>query len=355
MAPPLLPTAVGASYYQQPQPLVSFNRTVTQPLLPTTPDKKSLTKTLTNYNALPPWQWALGAGATCGLLTGTIGAWLAGKQYETTPSDGGVKIYYSLRPFNQTTYDFSQTAETEAEAKKLFQSQTYTHRRVKTGGLELISADFWSQQDKFNPFLRLDKLPTGQVGYRLGFPTEKGIEVDSMKHFAIYDDNGALKEFFLSDTQAPYFKVNWEGETFIGSVIDAKEGATDPIYIEALRGSIADELGVLEASWKNILTETASGEVKDYTTIAEQFLSVLNKCHVPLKLPTNERPPMPSGATLVQFPHHRVAGFAIGAIPVAVAVTLLVGLVQWCMPPTKKKTTTPPPTPYELNTLSNKA
>jgi hypothetical protein len=293
----------------------------------------------TQFNALPPWQWAIGAGAITGLLAGSLGAFIVGKRYEI-PLEDGVLGYYNQRPANQICLEFNKKPKGEkTETQPVeYRSQTYTYRTLADKTDELIGFDvFDGEVKKGKPRWTLDKLPTGQTGYRFGVPLENKFkpEVDPSKPFAIYNEAGALQHFFLADNQDPYFKVEWQGEHFTGSVLSDTDD--DKAYVEAITGTINKETGLTDAMPTVTMTPEANTTIEDYVKYADEFLAGLHNEKIPLKLPITEKPHLPVGARLVKFPTHRLASFAFAAIPTALVVTVVVGLIQWCLPPTKKK------------------
>ena len=159
-------------------------------------------------------------------------------------------------------------------------------------------------------------------------------EVDPSKPFAIYNEAGALQHFFLADNQDPYFKVDWQGEHFTGSVLSDTD---DKTYVQAITGTINKETGLMEALHKITDTTIDQNETDSLIKKANEFLAGLHNERIPLKLPVSEKPQLPAEAKLVKFPTHRLASFAFAAIPTALVVTFVVGLIQWCLPPTKKK------------------
>lgn len=292
----------------------------------------------TQFNALPPWQWAIGAGAITGLLAGSLGAFIVGKRYEI-PLEDGVLGYYNQRPANQICLEFNKKPKGESTETQPsdYRSQTYTYRTLADKTDELIGFDvFDGEVKKGKPRWTLDKLPTGQTGYRFGVPLENKFkpEVDPSKPFAIYNEAGALQHFFLADNQDPYFKVAWQGEHFTGSVLSDTDNKA---YTAAITGTINKQTGLTVAMPTVTITPEANTTIEDYVKYADEFLEGLHNERIPLKLPVSEKPHLPAAAKLVKFPTHRLASFAFAAIPTALVVTVVVGLIQWCLPPTKKK------------------
>ncbi|MCS6266135.1 MAG: hypothetical protein H2174_01065 [Vampirovibrio sp.] len=293
----------------------------------------------TQFNALPPWQWAIGAGAITGLLTGSLGAFIVGKRYETPLEDGALG-YYNQRPANQICLEFNKKPKGEkTETQPVeYRSQTYTYRTLADKTDELIGFDVFDGEVKKGKHLfTLEKSPSGKEGYRLGEPVKNKLkaEVDLSNPFAIYNEAGALQHFFLADNQDPYFKVEWQGEHFTGSVLSDTD---DKAYVEAITGTIHKETGLLEAIPTITLpSTTVESSQQDFASSAKDVLEGFHQEKIPLKLPVSEKPHLPVGARLVKFPTHRLASFAFAAIPTALVVTVVVGLIQWCLPPTKKK------------------
>ena len=337
-------SATQPSYYQKalvPQGALP----VVKPIPTNTPNTANTTKKVaqkqpkqTQFNALPPWQWAIGAGGMTGLLAGSLGAFIVGRRYEI-PLEDGVLGYYNQRPANQICLEFNKKPKGESTATQPsdYRSQTYTYRTLADKTDELIGLDvFDGEVKKGKPRWTLDKLPTGQTGYRFGVPLENKFkpEVDPSKPFAIYNEAGALQHFFLGEGLAPYFKVDWQGEHFTGSVLSDTD---DKTYVQAITGTINKETGLTAAMPTVTMTKEASTTIEDYVKYANEFLAGLHNERIPLKLPVSEKPQLPAEAKLVKFPTHRLASFAFAAIPTALVVTFVVGLIQWCLPPTKKK------------------
>ena len=306
-------------------------------------------------NALPPFQWALGSGAVSGLLAGCVGAFFAGKRYEVQSHDG-MTSSYNQRPFNKTCIEFNRKIahpQQPNDPLTLLRSHTYTYRTLagKTQvltGLDVFGEDLKKEHRRL---FVVDELRTEEEGYRLGRPkaNQSRAEVDTTYPFAIYNEKGELQHFYYLDAQntSPYFKVNWQGETFTGSIpINNNEGELS--YLDALTGSINPKTGLLSAI-PTVTLNTAEAEYPNETTITEyvqsakEFLEGFHSEKIPLKLPVTAPPPLPAEAKLVKFPTHRLVAFSIGAIPTALVVTLIVGLVQWCLPPTKKQPSTGKP------------
>jgi len=338
------PTVTQTPYYQKALvlqgalPVVKQNPTNTPNTTNTLQKAAQKQPKQTQFNALPPWQWAIGAGAITGLLAGSLGAFIVGKRYEISLEDG-VLGYYNQRPANQICIEFNKKPKGESTETQPsdYRSQTYTYRTLADKTDELIGFDvFDGEVKKGKPRWTLDKLPTGQTGYRFGVPLENKFkpEVDPSKPFAIYNEAGALQHFFLGEGLAPYFKVDWQGEHFTGSVLSDTD---DKAYVQAITGTINKQTGLTDAMPSVTITPEANTTIEDYVKYADEFLAGFHNERIPLKLPVSEKPHLPAEAKLVKFPTHRLASFAFAAIPTALVVTFVVGLIQWCLPPTKKK------------------
>jgi hypothetical protein len=343
-----LPPSGNASFYNQANSANSISpdmkRSVTQQLPAKQPKKLPVAAT---FNALPPWRWAVGAGAISGLLLGSISAFLVGKRFEGTTPEGNV--YYNQRPFNQVCIEYSQAANAEEGKPAQYLSQTYTYKPLKNKTQTLTAIDIWDASASKNKqtLWRIEKLPTGQEGYRLGESLGGKLKVDTTKQYAIYNGAGQLTQFFAGDNgddnQPPYFECTWHGEDFTGSV-SSLDKESPVSYRDSVKGSISKEGGFLQGKPIVTLPTTVTNDMKDYVQYTEEFFAKLSQGKVPFKLPISEKPAIPQGFKQAKFLEHRLVAFAYVAIPTALAVTFAVGLVQWCMPPNKKKqpTTTKP-------------